>query len=186
MGRLHREHPEVELGYEVANSSRIEQQLLRNELDLGFVGGPVQSAELETERLAEDHIVCITAPDHPLARKRNTRPEELVREICVTREVGSATRQLFESWLMGAGLRLERTLVVAGPQAAMTLVAAGLGFSFVSRHALKKRTVGVTELAIAGLRIARPITAVWHRSKHFHQPMRRLLELVRIECNKAS
>jgi DNA-binding transcriptional LysR family regulator len=40
LGRLHREHPELELHYEIANSSRIEQQILRNELDLGFVGGP--------------------------------------------------------------------------------------------------------------------------------------------------
>jgi DNA-binding transcriptional LysR family regulator len=185
LGKLHREHPEIELHYEIANSSRIEQQILRNELDLGFVGGPVRSAELEKERLATDDIVCISSRDHPLAAKRRIRPDDLVREVCVMREQGSATRQLFESWLMGTGLRLERTLVVSGPQAGLSLVAAGLGFTLVSRLALQERTESVVRLAVSGLRIARPITAAWHRDKHFHSSMKRLLELARQESEHA-
>jgi DNA-binding transcriptional LysR family regulator len=185
LGRLQREHPELELGYEIANSSRIEQQLLRNELDLGFVGGLVRSAELATERLLADQIVCVASPEHPLARRRRIRPGELVRELCLMREPGSATRQLFESWVMGIGLRLERTLEVAGPQAGLTLVAAGLGFTFVSRLALRERAVPVVELPVAGLRIPRPITAAWHRSKHFRPAMKRLLELARLESARA-
>jgi DNA-binding transcriptional LysR family regulator len=98
------------------------------------------------------------------------------------REQGSATRQLFEAWLMGAGLRLERTLVVSGPQAGLSLVAAGLGFTPVSSLASHERTASVVRLAVSGLRIARPITAAWHRGKHFHSSMKRLLELARREC----
>lgn len=184
LGRLHREHPELELRYQIANSSRIEQEILRNELDIGFVGGPLQSAELATEQLATDHIVCIASEDNPLARKRRVRPDELVRELCVVREPGSATRQLFESWLMSTGLRLERTLEVSSPQSGLALVAAGLGFSFVPRLALRGETIPVVELAVTGLRIPRPITAAWHRSKHFRSPMKRLLELARLECGQ--
>jgi DNA-binding transcriptional LysR family regulator len=184
MGRLHREHPELELHYEIANSSRVEQQILRNELDIGFVGGPIQSEELAAERLATDRIVCVAAEDHPLARKRQVRPEELVREICVTREPGSATREMFEAWLMGNRLRLERTLEVASPQAGLTLVAAGLGFSIVPRLALRARVARIAELAVTGLRITRPITAAWHRSKHFRSPMKRLLEFARAACDE--
>jgi DNA-binding transcriptional LysR family regulator len=179
MGRLHAEHPELDLQYEIANSSRIEQQLLRNELDLGFVGGHVQSTELETEQLATDQVVCIASPDHPLARRKRTRPDALVRELCVMREPGSATRQLFESFLVGKGLKLERALVVTCPQAGMTLVAAGLGFTYVSRLALMENS-RVVELSIDGLRISRPVTVAWHRRKHLRAPMKRLLEFVRM------
>jgi len=181
LGRLHREHPELELRYEIANSSRVEQELLRNGLDVGFVGGPVRSPQLATEPLLTDPVVCVASEDHPLARRRRVRPDELVREICVMREPGSATRQLFESWLLGAGLRLERTLEVSGPQAGLSLVAEGIGFTFVPRLALHEPSLRVAELAVVGLGIERPITAAWHKSKHFRAPMGRLLELARVE-----
>lgn len=183
LGRLHRDHPEIELRYEIENSSRIEQQLLRNELDLGFVGGPVQCPELDTEELANDHVVCFAATSHPLARAARIRPDKLVQETCVMREQGSATRQLFESWLLGAGCRLERSLIVASPQAAMSLVAAGMGFSFISSLALRERAraSGVVELNVARLDIRRPITVAWHHGKHLSAAMTHLLHLARTE-----
>ena len=182
LGRLHQEHPGIELRYEVENSTRIEQQLLRNELDLGFVGGHVQSEELETEQLTTDRIVCIASPSHALARRSRLRPEELVRELCVIREPGSATRQLFESWLVGLGLHLENTLVVKTPQEGMALVAAGLGFTFVSRFALRDRSGPVEELNVSGLSLQRPITVAWHRGKHLQPSMTRLRELAQKEA----
>ena len=184
LGKLHQEHPELELQYEIANSSRVEQQILRNELDIGFVGGPIQSADLKTQRLATDRVVCVASEDHPLTRKRRVRPEDLVREICVMREPGSATRQLFEAWLMRAGLKLERTLEVAGPQAGLTLVAAGVGFAVVPGLALREANVRVTALEVSDLRISRPIAAVWHRGKRLRASMRRLLELACGECDR--
>ena len=36
LGRFHSKHPRVELSYTIQNSLRIEEKILRNELDLGF------------------------------------------------------------------------------------------------------------------------------------------------------
>lgn len=57
LGRFHRRFPEVTLHYTVENSLKIEQKIIRNELDLGFVGARLTSEELELKALVEDEIV---------------------------------------------------------------------------------------------------------------------------------
>lgn len=181
LGRFHASHADVELHYEVENSASIEQRLLRNELDVGFFGGEVQTEELQSEKLAQDEIACFVSRSHPLARVRRVTPSMLETATCVMREEGSSTRQLFESWLMSTGCKLERTLIIKCPEAAKTFVAAGIGFSFMSSLGLvnELRTKRFVVLPVVGMHLRRPITVAWHRSKHFSRPMTELLALVR-------
>jgi DNA-binding transcriptional LysR family regulator len=181
LARFHRTHPDVDLRYEVDNSATIEQQLIRNELDIGFFGGDVVMEELASEEIARDEIVCYVARSHPLARSRRVSPATLVTATCILREQGSSTRQMFESWLMSTGCELERTLVVKCPEAAKTFVATGFGFSFMSSFGLAPdlRARRFVTLPVSSLRLHRPITVAWHRSKHFSRPMTEFLELAR-------
>ena len=74
LAQFHRRFPKVALHYTVENSLRIEQMIVRNELDLGFVGGHLSNEDLDLRPLIEDEIVCFTSPSHHLAKVRHVPP----------------------------------------------------------------------------------------------------------------
>ena len=181
LGRFHRAFPGVELHYVVQNSTRIEHQILRNELDLGFVGAHLASRELHLDPVGGDEVVCFSHPAHPLARRRNLSPAALVNELWVVREQGSATRRLFESWLASTDARMGRTIELNCPEAVKALVAAGVGISFMSLHGLRDefRRGRLRRLRVRGLNLTRPIFAARHNDKRESPSMTALLAEVR-------
>lgn len=182
LGRFHRRYPDVQLGYVVENSLRIEQMIVRNELDLGFVGAHLAHEELHLEPLLEDEIVCFTGPAHALAgRRRPVSMDELAEALWVIREQGSATRRLFESWLTVRGGRVGRSIELACPEATKALVAAGIGVSFISVHGLQRelREKRLRRLPVADLHLRRPIYLARHVQKRDSPVMAAFLDPVR-------
>lgn len=181
LGRLHTRLPGVELHYVVESSRRIEQRIVRNELDLALVGVPLGNTDLRQEPIFEDEIVCFASATHPLARRRRIDPRSLESEICVTRERESATRELFESWLVRAGGRLGRRIELQGPEEAKAIVAAGVGFSFASVSALRGARASGTlkKLSVSGLVLKRAIYLVRHADKPSSPVMEAFLSLLR-------
>jgi DNA-binding transcriptional LysR family regulator len=178
------EHPAVDVDYVVEDSRKVERMLIRNEIDVGFVGVPVSSEVLVASPIVEDKIVCFAGASHPLARKRRISPLSLVNELAVTRESGSATRQIFEGWLEQAGAKLGRTIEVHCSEAAKVLVRSGLGFSFMSLSGIEAELhAGVLhKLSITGLRLTRPIYAVHHVRKRLSPAAVAFLSIVRERC----
>src|SRR3972149_10623335 len=81
LGPFPRRFPKVALHYTVENSLKIEKKIVRNEIDLGFVGAHLSSEDLELKPLMEDEIVCFAAPSHRLAKARHIAPGSLEEEM---------------------------------------------------------------------------------------------------------
>jgi DNA-binding transcriptional LysR family regulator len=165
LGRFLADRPRIELSFRLANTLEVEEALLGNELDLGFVGGHLASADLAVEPLVEDEVLVYAARGHPLARARRVDPRRLVQEPFIMREPGSATRRSFETWLAGRGLRLERVIELACPEAGKRLVEAGLGLALSSCHGLPARGGPFKVLRVPGLDIRRELLVARHRDK---------------------
>ncbi len=180
LGRFHRRHPQVALRYSVENSLSIERMIVGNELDLGFVGAHLTNRDLVLKPVVEDEIVCYAHPAHRLARKRRVAVSDLDGETWVLREKGSATRQLFESWLAAKGGRIGPAIELHCPEAAKILIAAGVGFSFMSLNGLKDefRARRLKRVRLSGLNLTRPIYLVHHADKHASPVMETFLEMV--------
>ncbi len=76
------------------NSEHVLEQVRSGDADLGFIEGPQVPRALRSRIIGHDHLVLITRPDHPWARR--TRPvtaRELADTSLVTREKGSGTRE---------------------------------------------------------------------------------------------
>jgi DNA-binding transcriptional LysR family regulator len=176
VGRFHRRFPGVELGYSVENSLRIEERILRNEIDLGFVGAHLAHEDLRLEPVVEDEVVCFTHPSHALAARARVEAKDLRGQLWVVREEGSGTRRLVEGWLAKRRVRIERTIELGCPEAVKSLVAAGVGVSAISVHGLKEQPrARLVRLPVAGMRLLRPIYLVRHRDKHVSPVMEAFL-----------
>lgn len=180
MGRFQERFPAVEFHYTVENSTRIEQMIIRNELDLGFVGARLKNDDLLMEPVGYDEIVCFASPTHRLAGRKRIDARSLEGEIWVLREKGSATRRLFETWLAEGGGRIGKTIELKSPETVKALVTAGIGFSFMSASGLRDdcRAGRLKELPVSRLRLGRKIYMVRHRDKHTSPVMKAFLEIV--------
>jgi DNA-binding transcriptional LysR family regulator len=178
-GRFHTTFPEVEIACAIENSLRIEQRLLQNEIDLGFVGAQLESRELVLQPILEDEIVCIASASHPLARRRRIEPRALESETWITREPGSATRRLVDAWLKQAGVRIKHAITLRGPEEAKLFVQAGVGLSFVSVHGLSDESPPrlLKKLPLVGPQLKRPIFLARHADKHISPLLAAFLEI---------
>jgi len=186
LGRFHRRFPKVALHYTVENSLRIEQMIVRNELDLGFVGAHLSSEDLVLKPLLEDEIVCFAAPSHPLAKVRHIAPDSLEEELWIIREKGSATRRLFEDWLSSRKGTIRKTIELTCPETCKALVHAGIGLSFMSVLGLRSelRARRLVRLPVTGMSLKRPIFLAMHSGKRNSPVMETFLQIVESALSK--
>ncbi len=156
LGAFRREYPGVRVSVEIANSAHIQDRLRHGELHLGLIGEPVGDPDLESEPFIEDHILLIVPADHRWAGAE-VSPVELCGEMLISREPGSATRDVTDGALAELGVAMEVALELGQTEAVKGAVAAGLGVAFVSACAVRQEvTLGRVAVArVRGLEIAR-------------------------------
>ena len=150
LGELKAQFPGIEISLAITNKARVVQQVLNHEVELGFVGPPVEPAELEMEEYLLDELVLIMAPTHRLAREESVGVAELAEEVFILREQGSGTREIMEEELGRVRVNLKKAMELGSTEAIKQAVAANLGVSIVSKFAISLETLQ-GRLAVATL-----------------------------------
>jgi DNA-binding transcriptional LysR family regulator len=130
-------YPGLDVTLHLGNSREIVAQVLTNALDLGFVEGYVEVAGLQVRPFATDELVFVAPVGHRLAGQEVLEPQDLAVETFIWREEGSGTREAMEAKLTQLGIEPARSLELRGCEGVKRVVAAGLGISLVSRHAVE-------------------------------------------------
>jgi DNA-binding transcriptional LysR family regulator len=136
LARFRKQYPKVEITLTITNSADVTRRVLAGEVDLGFVGMPTNAPGLQVRPFADDEIVLIVPPGHPLTRQRVLPPDLLRTETLIVREAGSGTRQVTEAHLAQLGVAPGQVLELFGCEAVKRAVGAGLGVAFTSHHAI--------------------------------------------------
>ena len=129
-------HPDVELTLDVGNREYVFERVLSHLADVAISGKPPADERLVAEPLLENHIVCITGPDDPLAAAGPVQASALAHRPWLLREPGSGTRALGEQFLSEQGLS-PKTLTLGSNGAIKQAARAGLGVSLLSRAAVE-------------------------------------------------
>lgn len=164
LARFKAAHPSVQASVEIANTAQIGEMVQAGRLSAALVEGTLDDAELRIEVFADDELVLVAPPDHPLAGKR-VRVEALGDEPFVGREPGSGTRDVLERALRAHGVVPEVVLAIPSGEGIVRAVEAGLGIAALSRLVVAdalaaRRIVG---LHVPGLDLRRPLSLVTRR-----------------------
>jgi len=182
-----RSHPGIELVLRIGNTLAIERAILDSELDLGVVGGHLESREVETRDLVEDRLVPFAAAAHPLAQAEEIGLEELVAYPFVRREPGSATQALLERFLRERGLRMQSQLEVGSPDALKRAVAAGAGIGVLSHSALRWETEDgrLSELTVRDFTLTRTLLLVTRKGRELSRATQALVRELQASVARA-
>jgi len=154
-------YPRLEVSLDIMASHDVVDRVIRQELDLGFVGATF-AADLHVQPYLDDELVLILRPRHPLAKVQAISREALEEETFVLRDAASGTRTVAEAELKARGITIRRLLELRSVEAIKQAVAEGLGISFISRYAvaLEVRHKLLAVAADPRLRFRRPLVMI--------------------------
>lgn len=128
-------YPEVNFSIREDSTKNVTEQVLSGDTDIGIVGEIIADNRLSYTKIANDRLVLISNdPKLPA----HLTIKDLIKLPFITREKGSATRNIFEHALKSKGYSAEKLKVfaeVSSLEAVLQFVKCGLGVSVASELA---------------------------------------------------
>lgn len=173
-----RRYPKIEVHLAVKDTREIEEGVIRNEFDFGFVGGHLAGDEVTVLPWITDELVLIVPVGHRLGGQRIVKPQDLSHEQFVFREQGSATRAVVANHLRKFRIKAEAVMEIANPESVKKAVQSGLGIAFISAFAVETELQAKTLIAvkIQNLEIHRELKIVYRRDKHLNPAAKAFLD----------
>jgi DNA-binding transcriptional LysR family regulator len=185
VARFKRSHPKIDIHLRIKDTREVEDGVLNNEFDFGFVGGHLAAAEVSAHAWLTDELLLVVSPDHPLRNKKTVRKQDLEGESFIVRESGSATRATIVTQLQQANFELETVIEMENPESIKKAVQSGLGIAFISKFAiateLKAKTL--TAIRVRDLTINRELKIVHRKDKHLSRAALAFIEMARRDLN---
>jgi DNA-binding transcriptional LysR family regulator len=174
-------YPEVEVSLAIDTSPRIMDSILQGIVDVGIIGGPVDSDRFEVEKVGDDELIPIVSPAHPLARASRITLETLSTESLILPGLGSRSRWLLEKLLRERNFHSRVGLTMTGTEEVKKAVEANLGIGFVSRYAIDRelRDGTLVQIEIEGFRIERDFEMVWPKGHSLPDAAAPLIDIAR-------
>jgi DNA-binding transcriptional LysR family regulator len=124
------------LTLDVGNRQDVLHWVRAHRVDVAITGRPPHDERLLSDPIAENRIVCITAPDDPAASRGPAAALALAGRRWLLREPGSGTRELNERFLADQDI-VPETLTLGSNGAIKQAARAGLGVSLLSRESVE-------------------------------------------------
>jgi DNA-binding transcriptional LysR family regulator len=152
--------PEVEVVLQIHNRESIMNLLIRNEIDLIIMGRSPDNIDCSAVAFATNPLGVISAPGHPLSRRRNASMAILNDQDFVVRENGSGTRQSMERLFAEHHVNPHIVMEMPSNETIKQAVMAGMGLSFLSLRTIRQELASghLVLLDIDGL----PLMRHWH------------------------
>jgi DNA-binding transcriptional LysR family regulator len=160
LGAFKKQHPGLVISLEIGTRARVQEQVLRNELDLAVVGPALRDPDLAIIPFLSDELVVVAPAGHALTGKRGLTLKDLADQPFVMREAASGSRWSLEKAARKAGAKLTVAMELGSNGAIKHAVESGLGLAVISRYAcaLEFSTKRLIELDVRGF----PIRRDWH------------------------
>lgn len=152
--------PGIEVVLQIHNRESIMNLLARNEIDLVIMGNAPDTLECTATVFATNPLGVISAPEHPLSRRRHASWSILNDQEFVVRESGSGTRKLMERLFAEHEINPHIVMEMPSNETIKQAVMAGMGLSFLSLRTIRHEVASghLVLLDIEGL----PIVRHWH------------------------
>lgn len=177
-------YPLVELRVQTDSCNNFIELIKTNQIDVAMVlTDKINTPELAVHTLHHEALTMVASPFHPLAQKRNIKPQDFSEECLILTLPGCGYRPLilsmFKEYKVKPGSVMELTSVDAIKQCTIC----GLGATFLPKVTVKDDLISgkLIELNWDGPKIDVKTLLIYHQEKWITPPMKAFLELC---CSK--
>jgi DNA-binding transcriptional LysR family regulator len=166
-----RQHPGVELQMDVTNKERVIGSIEENAMDFSLVSILPSTLQVEKLDLLENKLFLVSKPTASFQEVRFDK--DLFKDLpLIYREVGSATRQVMESFFEQKHALGLKKMELTSNEAVKQAVLAGLGYSIMPligiRNELKSKELQI--VPVGGLPFTTMWSLIWPKGKS-HSPV---------------
>jgi DNA-binding transcriptional LysR family regulator len=181
LGAFKKQHPGLVISLEIGNRARVQEQVLRNELDLAVVGPASKDPDLVILPFVSDELVVVAPAGHKLAGRRGLDLKDLQDQPFVMREPASGSRWSLEKAARKAGAKLNVAMELGSNGAIKHAVESGLGLAVISRYAcaLERASGQLIELDVRGFPIRRDWNIVHLRRRRLPASVKSFIEFLK-------
>ena len=139
ISKFRRAHSGMSFVVKDAIASRVTASVRSEEVDIGITGGDVPDAELEILHRSHDQMLVVFPPQHPFARKRKIKLQDLAEHPLVLMDSETSVRAIVDAAFAAAGLLAIPACEATYMMTAVGMVKAGLGVTVLPASAKEIR-----------------------------------------------
>lgn len=182
--RFQAQYPDIKVRVSIFNSEHIEDMILENKIDLGFVEYVSDHEYIERQPIMNDHLALICAKDHPWTTYDCISIEDMQKENFLLREKGSAGRDIFDSFLNLHGIEISPLWESMSTQAIIHAVEKGIGVSFLPyllvKEALEQHRIA--EVSLHDTLLSRKFSIIYHKNKFLSKASKSFIQEIYSFC----
>jgi LysR family hca operon transcriptional activator len=131
-----RRFPDVQLLLRTMTSPEQVEALLKGEINVGFLRGPIESDEIAYDVYMREKVLAVIPEDWAIARKKPVPLKELATmpHISISREVAPAVYDVVDTIAKRSGVTFRTHLITENLMTSINAVASGLGFCFFAEY----------------------------------------------------
>ncbi|MGE8723027.1 LysR family transcriptional regulator [Leptospira terpstrae] len=136
-----KKRPGLSLSVREGDAKETKDAVLKGEVDLGILTGPISEPSLNVLEFLSDRIFPVAAKDHPIFLKKKIRIDDLKKQTFVFFHPGSALRKAVEKKIksfskeFGSNIAMELRSV----ESVIKSLEAGLGIGFLSEYSISPK-----------------------------------------------
>lgn len=154
----------VRLFFSISNTSEALACLKDGSVDAVMVPFTPKAEEdnLHFINVGHDALVLVASANNPVFRIRKVHIDNLRKENFIVREQGSATRKVFDEWLLKNGIDTSNVIEMGQSEAIRRAVAKNAGISMLSTFSLQPDDTSIKIIEMEGLPILREFNIITH------------------------
>jgi DNA-binding transcriptional LysR family regulator len=178
--RFNELRPQARVKLEYLHPSRVCEQVLNDEVELGILSFPQGRRDLTAIPWRDETMVVACHPQHRLARKKKIAVKQLAGEPFVGFDADLVIRKKIDSFLRKHGVEVKVVLTFDNVEAVKRAVEVGSGVAILPRPTLEHELQANTLAAVpfSPPNFVRPLGIVYRRGRRLYPNTKAFIELL--------
>ena len=181
--RFLHDFPSVNVRVEYRRSNLVYEDILHNSVDFGLVAFPVKMRQIEALPFRDDHLVLITHPQHPLAKRSEAAVADLAGQKFIGFDPDIPTRKAVDQIFRDNHLEIEPVMEFDNIETVKRAVEIDHGIAIVPQATVvqEARQGTLAVLRFKGGEFTRPLAILHRKGRVLTPAMKKFIETLGLE-----
>jgi DNA-binding transcriptional LysR family regulator len=178
--RFLQDYPEVNVRVEYRRSNLVYDDVIHNSVDFGLVAFPQKNRQLEILPFKEDRLVIITHPEHPLAKNKSLKLDELADQKFIGFDPDIPTRKAIDGLFREFKVNIEPVMEFDNVETVKRAVEIDAGIAIVPEATVRQEVSQglLASIVIKGSKVTRPIALIHRKGRVMTPAMKKFAALI--------